>query len=288
MSGIQSQATLTSFPIQHGVARITALHTLFRQTFPKDYRFQGEIHHFWELVCVLDGKVSITADDQVFTLEKGEAILHPPMQFHNIGSLGDSSPTVFIVTFSGENIPFICNKTCRLHDLSRVKELYHLACRTFDIREYWVVNTLDDSNRSLRFARELELLLLQLSDHTGKLKQLKSRGATQYSMIVKNIEENLDKRLTAAQLAKLCNLSEVGLQKAFSKYAGMGIMQYYNRLQMQYATRLLSEGHSVKEVAAMIGFSGQSYFSTVYKRITGTTPSQNQWKNKTRKTNHHQ
>ena len=50
-------------------------------------------------------------------------------------------------------------------------------------------------------------------------------------------------------------------------------MEYFNRIKMQRAAELLNEGVSVKQAALQVGFHDQNYFSTVFKRITGHTPS---------------
>ncbi len=253
---------------------ITALHTLFRTTFSDDYRFRGETHDFYELVCVLDGEVYVTADDRVYTLARGQAMLHPPMQFHNIGS-HTGTPTVLIVSFSGENIPAINDRVCRIRDLSRVRELYELGSRAFCFsQDIWVTGITGDGMRHLRVIKELELMLLQLADHTRELQGLRSRGAAHYSAIVRVMEDNLDRRLSVGELAALCHLSKISLQKILAQYAGVGVMEYYTRLRMEHAATLLEGGMAVKEVAAAVGYTEQSYFSTVFKRITGRSPSQ--------------
>ncbi len=254
--------------------RITALHTFFCTTFTPDYRFRGEVHDFYELVCVLDGEVAITADDRVYTLARGQAILHPPMQFHNIGSHGDSSPTVLVVSFSGEDIPAIGDRVCRIHDLTRVRELVELGNRalTFD-KKIWVSGAAGDGVRHLRAVKELELLLLRLADHTRELQGLHSRRAAHYSAIIRAMEDNLDRRLSVGQLAAICHLSKISLQKIMAQYAGVGVMEYYTRLRMEHAARLLEQGAAVKEAAAAVGYTEQGYFSTVFKRVTGRTPS---------------
>ena len=75
------------------------------------------------------------------------------------------------------------------------------------------------------------------------------------------------------ELAFLCNMSAINLQKIFSRYAGVGVMEYFNRVKMRKATELLEEGLSVKETALRLGFHDQNYFSTVFKRIIGVAPS---------------
>ncbi len=267
-----------SYTITGHTPVITTIHSLFCRTFQADYRFRGESHDFYELVCVLEGQVYITAGNRVFELTAGQAMLHPPMQFHNIGSAGGSSPTVLVISFSGEHIPPLQDKVCRIGNLSRARELYELGQRTFTMdidMNLWVTGTIDsgESHRPLRFAGELGLFLLRLADHSHRSHTVNGGGAATYSAIVQVMEENIHRRLTVSQLAQRCHLSDITLHKTFARYAGVGVMAYYTRLKMQTATRLLEQGATVKATALAVGYHDQNYFSTVFKRVTGHNPS---------------
>ena len=52
----------------------------------------------------------------------------------------------------------------------------------------------------------------------------------------------------------------------------MGVMHYYNSLKMEYAKKLLLEGHSVNYIADKLNFSTQAYFSAAFKKYTGVSP----------------
>jgi len=246
---------------------IATLYTLFQKTFDKDYRFRGESHDFWELVCVAEGRIGIAADDQVFELEAGQCFLHPPMQFHSIQSAGSTEPTVVIISFTGENIPHIADTVCRAEDPSQIKRLYALAEKFFTFRRIFVEEA---KQGHLQFVKELELFLLQLSPADSR--RSNSVSAQNYSTIVQTLHQNLHRRLTVREIAELCSMSEINLQKTFSRYAGVGVMDYFTRIKMHRAAELLREGHSVKETALLLGYHDQNYFSTVYKRIIGQPP----------------
>ena len=66
--------------------RISALFSAFERIFDKDYYFGGETHDFWELVCVVEGAIRVTAGEDIFMLEEGQAVLHSPMDFHSFWS----------------------------------------------------------------------------------------------------------------------------------------------------------------------------------------------------------
>ncbi len=254
--------------------QIEQLYTIFLKEFDSDYKFHGEAHNFWELVCVLDGTASVAADDKVFTLTKGQAILHPPMQFHNFSSLDGKALTIAVFTFSGKNIPNAYNKVCQIEDISTVKDLYKIAKKTFNFYlNLWVKSAKEENYSKFEFIKRLELFLIKLSGNTLRDTPI-TQGALNYSAIVKTLQENITKKLSVKDIAKLCNMSEINLQKTFSRYAGVGIMEYFTRLRMQYATELLKGGKTVKETSLSLDFTDQNYFSTVYKRVTGHTPTQ--------------
>lgn len=255
-------------PIQNN-PHITALHTAFRRDCSKDFFFHGESHDFYELVCVLEGKAGITADHRIFELQQGEAILHPPMQFHNVYSTGGTAPVIVVFTFEGQSIPQIENSICRIEDISQVKALLELGRQTLELRRDCVCGARDEKH--LLFVKQLELLLLSLShpDHRESV----SQSARNYTAIMQTLHRNLHRRLTVRELAALCSMSEINLQKTFSRYTGVGVMEYFNRAKMQQASAYLQQGCSVKEAALRLGFQDQNYFSTVFKRITGHSPS---------------
>ena len=254
--------------------KITALHTAFRRDFSPDYKFHGESHNFYELVSIIEGKVSITADSNVFSLKKGQAILHPPMQFHNICNLDRSNTTIIVFTFSGENIPDLCNKIYDLRDISKVKSLYERFEMYFTRDGMWVTGLKEQSLEHFKFIKEFELFLTAMMNNSSEGKTRLTPGAVNYSLIVKNMEDHVCERLTVKKLASLCSMSEINLQKTFSKYAGVSVMEYFKRIQMEKACELLKDGQSVKETALELGYGDQNYFSTVFKRITGHTPSE--------------
>lgn len=252
---------------------ITNIYTAFSQTFGPEFRFRGETHDFWELVCVTEGQISVAAGSKILTLKKGQAVLHSPMQFHNITAMGNTPSSITVFSFSGENIPSIENKVIEIGDFSRVKQLLELAKKHYVIRhKFSIKEPKIQGDGHLIYVKRLELFLLELA--SASLDDVKpSKGAENYAYILKTIHDNIEKRLSVTNIATLCNMSEINLQKTFSAHAGVGIMEYFNRIKMQRAAELLNEGVSVKQAALQVGFHDQNYFSTVFKRITGHTPS---------------
>ena len=64
-----------------------------------NFSFPGELHDFWELLCVDKGEVNVMAGDCLHTLKRGSIIFHQPNEFHNVFANGKSSPSLVVIAF---------------------------------------------------------------------------------------------------------------------------------------------------------------------------------------------
>ena len=87
------------------------------------------------------------------------------------------------------------------------------------------------------------------------------------------IDTNMNRPISAADLAANAGVSHTTLQTAFRKALGTSPGKYILSVKMREAKRLLGEGNfSVKEVASMTGFASRSYFSHTYSGYFGHAP----------------
>ena len=255
--------------------QIKKLYTAFRHRYDSNYYFDGEYHNFWEFVAVTDGEIGVTAGSDVFVLKKGQAILHEPMEFHRLWSEGSTCPEIVIFSFAADNMPEYSSKLFELKSLSRPTEILSELRGAFEITAGTAIKIKDNNGLKHQLAvKQLEIFLMDtVSQKFEKNTVLKTRTAKNYNAIVTVLENNVDKNLSVSDIAKMCNISEINLKKTFSRYAGMGVIQYFNHIKITTAIGMIKSGTSVKETAAALGFSNQNYFSTVFKRVTGFSPT---------------
>jgi len=98
------------------MVHIDALVSLFNEIFEYDHYFPGETHNFWEIVCVLSGKVGVTANKDVYLLESGSAVVHEPMEFHSIWSEKGTAPEIVIFSFYAKEMPKLKSRLYRLSE----------------------------------------------------------------------------------------------------------------------------------------------------------------------------
>lgn len=89
------------------------------------------------------------------------------------------------------------------------------------------------------------------------------------------IRENLEKELSLADLAALCNLSPTYFHSIFTEFFRKTPARYILECRISAAkTGLLSGECSLAKLAHDSGFSSQSYFCYKFKQVTGKTPLQ--------------
>lgn len=260
------------------VIHVTSLFTIFEVTYPEDYVFEGESHDFWEMVCVIEGKLGVTAGTDIFRLEAGMAVIHKPMEFHCLWSEENTCPHIIVMSFSAEKIPEFSGKLFSLTP-EQTKELSALRLRSetlFGLEGIRVcrVPAGQESEAHIFVSRFENLLLGMISGQSEEFQTVTSPRAEHFRRIVGFLEQNLGEALRLSDIAGAGSMSEAGVKKLFQKYTGIGVMNYFLRMKMQASLDSLRKGCSIKETAAAFGFADPNYFSVAFKRIYGMPPTE--------------
>jgi len=89
----------------------------------------------------------------------------------------------------------------------------------------------------------------------------------------RTLEQSFDQPLTIRELSRKVAMNECYLKKGFKALTGKTIHEYQQELRISKARILLGQpGYSVSDVAALLGFSSISHFSTAFKKATGLKP----------------
>lgn len=88
------------------------------------------------------------------------------------------------------------------------------------------------------------------------------------------MQENYDRKITTADLAKLTGFTEGYFCSRFKQSTHCTPVEYLNKIRIQHAKLLLaSQNLSVEQVMEQSGFSNFSYFGKVFKKYAGCSPS---------------
>ena len=147
----------------------------------------------------------------------------------------------------------------------------------FDIQDGSVKNQIEEISENIcntqrlsKAMNYLESACFCIVEYTNS--KIKSPEVQQ---VLEYIEKHYEKRLSLQFLAKYVNLSPSYLTRVFKKETGQTISDYINEYKINKATDLLADNSMlIKEVAHSVGIVDQFYFSKLFKKYKGETPSQ--------------
>jgi two-component system, response regulator YesN len=105
-----------------------------------------------------------------------------------------------------------------------------------------------------------------------------SSSLSKYSKVIQKVIEYLvthyNQPLNINELANSCLTHPSHLSRKFNQETGLSITAYLQKVRINKAKYLLgNETMSIEEIAWLVGYEDSSYFSRVFKKETGLTPS---------------
>lgn len=238
-------------------------YTLHRRTVP-DYNF---IH-------VTRGRVDWVIDGHPHPLGPGDLVLVPPHVWHHAHSHTQRITLVSIhvdVLLPGGQDVFALLQPPRQQHIprgSRLDSFFRGVLAEFAGRD------VDTSHRML--PGWAHLIVHEYIAHNAKLGLLHPRAV---NPVVVALLDEIDRRLggtvTLPQLAATSGFSAQHLNLIFRRALGMTPLQYHLRARIDRAAALLREGRlTVHAIARQVGFDDAYYFSRMFRKQHGRSPSQ--------------
>ncbi|MES2649340.1 MAG: AraC family transcriptional regulator [Bacteroidota bacterium] len=89
------------------------------------------------------------------------------------------------------------------------------------------------------------------------------------------LNQNFDKQIALAEVAKLAGMTEVSFSRFFKNRSGKTFIDSLNDIRLGHASRMLIDTtHSISEIAYNCGFNNISNFNRIFKKKKGCTPKE--------------
>lgn len=89
------------------------------------------------------------------------------------------------------------------------------------------------------------------------------------------IEEHYREDISLHEIASSVHMSESGFSRLFKKQTGVSYVEYVTQLRLEEAKRLLQQpDQKVYEVSLTVGYQDSKYFSQIFRKYTGETPTE--------------
>ena len=238
-------------------------HNMHRKYGRKDYH----------ILYITNGICRVTFDNQEIRVGAGNIILFKPYEKQIYSFLAKDNPISSYIHFSGT----ACAELLEEYGLSDKSVIF-----------VGVSNQLDQifSKMENEFALKKKFyqdvcagLLLQFLSVAGRLSKFTEKGIplnVEKSMdsICKYIRQNYHENNSIAFYADMCHLSVSRFSHAFKESTGSSPKTYIILAKINVATWLIeSTNMSMADIAAAVGIDDVNYFSRLFKKHTGHTPS---------------
>jgi AraC-like DNA-binding protein len=123
-----------------------------------------------------------------------------------------------------------------------------------------------------------ELVAWIIRDHRAE-EIRREREPSGYSPAIVKVMDwlalHLDENVSVSDLADVAGLSPSHFRRGFHREVGSSPRDYVTQMRLERAKRLLAEtDRTITEMAFELGFSTSAYFTAVFHRVTGMTPTQ--------------
>jgi two-component system response regulator YesN len=89
------------------------------------------------------------------------------------------------------------------------------------------------------------------------------------------IEENYSKDISLDDVSRIVDISSYYFSKLFKEETGENFIEYLTNIRIEKAKKLLQNREiSIKNICADTGYSDPNYFSRIFKKQVGVTPTE--------------
>lgn len=206
--------------------------------------------------------------DMFYNTARQDSYSDPQYYNGTLPGTGDMNSDEAVMTYGGLGLPHVLTLTGE--DFIEYETLFSNTYKEF--------LNYENQNRFFLKANVLQILLKayrQLA--AGSLQIRTSRSyRSNYTAVMKvkqYMDTHFNETIRLEDLGRMSALSPNFLCKIFREIVGEAPVTYLNRLRINHAKKLLIEtGKEAKKIAYLCGFENETYFFTLFRKMTGTTP----------------
>lgn len=246
----------------------------------------------WRMLCVYHGDAESLINKEWVPLVTGHLVLIPPGVAYGLRTKGQNNPQILLITLAcgGTRIYELTNEPHRisaanfalLNDIiSEAKYAFNLDPNSKQYDHYLPNKSISSSTRQI-LKNKLELFLLGLFDqrnHSMELLQESPSVMLSKQILIDRINEyfidHIAENITLQDLSDTLNFSSSYLNSVFRTATGKSIISAFTDMKINQAKIYLEKNnYSVTQIAECLGFSSVHYFSRVFKKTVGISPSE--------------
>lgn len=224
-------------------------------------------HKAYFLNAVTDGYARLKIGDRKYTLRRGTVFWGFPGVEYEITDFDKF--TYIYISFSGEGSRVLLREQNITEDnptMENLSEVCDFLSST--------VGRMNQSNANYLGEAALYYAFAQIADRHGAAPPIKN-SANLYDAVTDYINRNYSNpSLSLSEISGVYFYSEKHLSAIIKKNCGVGFTEFLTRIRINKAIEIMkTKNDTVTNIAFSCGFSDPLYFSKVFKKRVGKTPS---------------
>ena len=227
----------------------------------------------WQLLYVHKGAIRLKEDGKNKILEAGHFIIYKPLQPQFYTFMSDPESEIYWLHFNG----VFCEQI--LKELNLLV-FYGAIIPNPRITNLWkeIIDQLKNAEinyKSICNYKFLEILTTLSTEFNSHTEKKENARLEKIKPAITAIKKNFNEKYTLDDLAALCFISKFTLIKIFSQTMGASPIAYLNSIRLKNALYFLTETtYTIDEISQRIGFDNSFYFSRLFKKKYGISPTE--------------
>jgi AraC family transcriptional regulator of arabinose operon len=242
----------------------------------RQWREYNYVPSYSKIYYILEGEGRLVIDGKEYFPKPGQMCIMPANVRQSYEAISDDAYLKYWTHFT-------CSSGgISIFDIIRVPYVIDIAQEAVQGRLEMIFSSMIGHYRHRTFVFNLmlesyirELLAIYLEQAGIENVEISStKDSDRQSMILKYIEDNLDKKISVEDVAREVYLHPNYFIKYFKKSFGISPARYINKRKIELACEMLGKGEqNISETALMLGYNDIYHFSKVFKKHTGFSPS---------------
>ncbi|MGV3765679.1 MAG: helix-turn-helix domain-containing protein [Chitinophagaceae bacterium] len=255
-----------------------------KQIYITDIGYYPKAHHHYAerpsginqhiIIYCVEGTGWIRINRKKMDISPGQFVAIPANTPHAYGAQETDPWTIYWIHFKGEISAYVIDLITR----NARNYIPHLSFNENRIRLFQEICTNLEKGYSADNLRYVNMIFYHFL--SSLLYEEKYNPVPEHhhkdgvARTIEMMQEQLDRNISLQEFAAFANLSVSHFSTIFRERTGFSPVEYFNHLKIQHACQLLLfTGMQVKEVAGAVGMQDQYYFSRVFSRLMGISPT---------------
>jgi len=221
----------------------------------------------YSLNVVTDGYARLKIGDSKYLLKRGTVFFGFPNVKYEITDFDNF--TYIYLSFGGDGAKPLMNEQSISESNPTVDNMPEI-CDFLSLN----VGRVNQNNANYLGEAALYYAFAQIADRQGAPLPIKN-SANLFEAISDYINRNYSNpNLSLSEISKVYFYSEKHLSSLIKKNSGVGFTEFLTQIRIKKATEIMKvKNDSISNIATLCGFSDPLYFSKVFKKHTGKSPS---------------